>query len=473
VPRPFFDARATRGDEDEPRRRLLLVTYHFPPDSAVGGLRWERHAAFLALRRWDVDVISRDFDRLGASDDERLRCLSDNVTIYSAREYEPFVARAGRVAVDIKRRITPSRPRTQGTLVNTKELPWVSNSGIVRAHAALVHIAKQTQWANEAAVIGRALSAANRYDVVASSGPPHMAHEAARVVATRAGVPLIVDLRDPWAGWKRVPEDYASPLWFTHARRFERRAVRDARLVVMNTELASNDMAARYPWAAERIVTIRNGSDDEPVPTPPDDARFTIRFAGTIYLDRDPRLVFRAAAAVVRRLQLSPEAFRLEFMGEVGEFGGRSLLSIAAEEGLEGFVGVHGRRPRSDAQEFLAGATMLLSLPQYADLCVPAKIFEYTRFDAWVLILATRGSATARVFAGSDADVVDPGDVEGMTAVIASRYAEFRERGRPQAIGHDGRFERKRQAELLAQHLESISPDRRSVAARAARVGPG
>jgi hypothetical protein len=239
----------------------------------------------------------------------------------------------------------------------------------------------------------------------------------------------------------------------------------------MNTEPASDDMATRYPWAAERIVTIQNGSDDEPVPTVADDGQFKIRFAGTIYLDRDPRLVFRAAASVVRRLQLTPDVFRLEFMGEVGEFGGRSLLAIAAEEGLDGYVGVRGRRPRSEAMEFVGGATMLLSLPQDADLCVPAKIFEYTRFESWVLILATQGSATARVFAGSGADVVDPDDVDGIAATIAARYAEFRQHGRPQPVGHDGQFERKRQAELLARHLDSISPHRRGVATQPAGAG--
>ena len=120
--------------------------------------------------------------------------------------------------------------------------------------------------------------------------------------------------------------------------------------------------------------------------------------------------------------------------------------------------------------EFLGGATMLLSLPQYADLCVPAKIFEYTKFAAWVLILATPGSATARLFAESVADVVDPGDVERMAEVIASRYAEFRRDGRPRPVGSDGRFERRRQARLLAGHLDAIAPARPAVAVEEDRL---
>lgn len=470
MPQPYYDARASQEANCEERRRLLLVTYHFPPDPAVGGLRWERHAAGLAQRGWDVDVITRDFTTGVATDRARLQQLPGRLTIFSAREQEPLISRAGRFALDVKRRFTPSRGTTSGetssrdVLVNTAEMRWASTRGIVRAHAAMVHIAKQTQWARAAAAVGRALSAERRYDVVASSGPPHMAHEAARAVATSTNRPLVIDLRDPWGGWKRVPEDYASPVWFAHAKRYEARAVRDARLIVMNTDPARDDMISRYPWAADRIVTVRNGSDEESIPPAPDDGQFRIRFAGTIYLDRDPRLVFRAAAAVVRRLGLRPNEFRIEFMGDAGEFGGRSLASIATEEGLDGFVDAQGRRPRSEAMTFLAGAAMLLSLPQDADLCVPAKIFEYTKFRSWILILATEGSATAGVFEGSGADVVDPGDVDRMAEIIAARYVEFRQTGRPRPVGHDGRFDRSRQVDLLAQHLESIAPDPRRAA---------
>lgn len=436
----------------------------------MGGRRWERHAAYLASRGWDVDVIARDLAPQGITDAALLRALPENVIIYSVREYEPLIARAGRIAFDIKRRVTPKRSSATGPLVDTGALRWTSSRGISRAHAALVHIARETQWANEVIRLGRGLAASERYDIVASSGPPHMAHEAARAIAVGAGLPLVIDLRDPWGGWKRVPEDYASPLWFAHAKRYERRAALGARLIVMNTDLARDDMRARYPSVAGRIVTIRNGGDDDAIPVVPDDRRFRIRFAGTIYLDRDPRLVFRAAASVVRRLGLTPDDFQLEFMGEVNEFGGRSLLAIAAEEGLDGFVAVEGRRPRSEAMRFLAGGSMLLSLPQDADLCVPAKIFEYTKFNAWILILATAGSATAGVFAGSGADVVDPADIDRMAAVISARYADFRRGGRREPIGDDGRFDRKLQAELLAQHLDAISPVRGGPVQDEARV---
>src|SRR5207253_3182453 len=116
---------------------------------------------------------------------------------------------------------------------------------------------------------------------------------------------------------------------------------------------------------------------------------------GSICLDRDPRLLFRSAAAVVRRLRLTPTEFGIDFIGHVEEIGGRTVRQMAEEEGVAEFVDIGGPQAHDAAMHFLAGATMLVNLPQDSDLCVPAKIFEYVRFDAWLLVLASKGSATA------------------------------------------------------------------------------
>src|SRR6266571_3575747 len=43
----------TSGD-----RRLLVISYHFPPDGSVGGLRWAGIAKYLARLGWDVCVLT-------------------------------------------------------------------------------------------------------------------------------------------------------------------------------------------------------------------------------------------------------------------------------------------------------------------------------------------------------------------------------------------------------------------------------
>jgi hypothetical protein len=98
---------------------------------------------------------------------------------------------------------------------------------------------------------------------------------------------------------------------------------------------------------------------------------------------------------------------------------------------------------------------MLLSLPQDSHLAVPAKIYEYLRFNAWLLILAQTHSATAALLRETDADVVAPDDVDRIAAVIRQRYEQFARGERPSAVGADGRFDRKAQATLLLDRIAS------------------
>jgi hypothetical protein len=457
--RPYYDASGTAGHSGIPLRRLLLISYHFPPDTAVGGLRWQRLSRFIAERGWGLDVIARDLRKMKVRDDRRLAVLPPAVRVYAAAEGEPLSARVERLAIKALRRAVPRERSESPPSFGREELKSRAFDvrNLVRAHGAWISIASEKIWARSAVRIGNALARAHRYDAVLSSGPPHMAHDAARRIAMEAGIPLIIDFRDPWSGLERLPEDHASPLYFSLLRRYERAAVGKAALVIMNNDRARDDMRARYPAAADRIITVRNGADDDPVPAVERSRRFSIRFAGSICLDRDPRFVFRAASMAVRRLGLTPDDFRIELIGTVEEIGGRTVREIAEEEGVADFVDIGGQQPHDVATHFLAGATMLLNLPQDSDLCVPAKIFEYVRFDSWLLVLATPASATAETLRDTNADIVDPHDVEQMAAIIERRYQQHARGERPLAAGRDGRFDRQHQARILLDHLEAIT----------------
>src|SRR5689334_12023454 len=44
-----------RGRES---RRLLVLSYHFPPDGAMGGQRWAALTKYLARAGWEVHVVT-------------------------------------------------------------------------------------------------------------------------------------------------------------------------------------------------------------------------------------------------------------------------------------------------------------------------------------------------------------------------------------------------------------------------------
>jgi glycosyltransferase involved in cell wall biosynthesis len=285
-----------------------------------------------------------------------------------------------------------------------------------------------------------------------------MTHEAGRILSKRHGIPFVMDMRDPWSLNERVTERWASPLWLRGTARHEREMVSQASLVVANTDPARDALARVYPDASARIITVMNGSDDDPLPPQRRGGRFTIGYAGTIYDYGDPRSLFRAAARVIRDLDLTPDDFGMDFIGSFGDDGEQSLRETARAEGVEDFVSVGPSRTHEGAMEFLAQATMLVTFPGWNSVAIPGQVFECVRFDAWLLALSDAGSATDRLLRGTDADVVPRDDIDGVARVIEKRYQAHLRGEEAVHIARDERFSRRLQARILLDALARLAP---------------
>jgi hypothetical protein len=451
------------------RGRLLLLSYHFPPARTAGALRWQKMARYAAERGWQLDVLALSPADSTCFDPTGLDELPRGTRVFGVRQPTPAITRAATAAWKLYRSArswrvagaSPAKTRAAAASrpdsLSRNEIRWRLHSlrDGVRALLAWVDYAQNGAWARDAARLGQRLFREKAYDAVISCGPPHMAHEAGRLFSRRTGALFVMDLRDPWSLWQRLPESYASPVWLTLARYYERRAVRTASLVCVNTEPVRVAMQEMYPEYRERIITVMNGYDEERPTVSHALSGFKLAYAGTVYIDRDPRPLFRAAARVVAEFGLSPAEFRIEFMGDAAAYRGQSLGMIAEEAGIRDFVKVHPPAPRQEALEFLADATMLLSLPQDSDMAIPSKIFEYMQFDAWILALARPGSATELALRHTEANVVAPDDEDSLAGILRSRFLEHRRGVRPEPLSHHERFSRATQARVLFDALDA------------------
>lgn len=461
---PFFQ---TEPNPDA-TRRLLLFFFYFAPSAEVGALRWLSLTRFGAARGWSTDVVTLHPDFMGTLDPARLSQLPPGVRLFGFSGDNPAWYRTMLTAWRMLGRGS-DRPQQAQTLAGhldrstiTEPLRSTAGLGWQRAFRSRVHFALSDMLTRRAAVLGSALARRDRYDVVVSSGPPHSAHESARRVASHARLPFVMDMRDPWSDESAIPEEFASDVWRRETQTRERDCVSSAHMVVVTSKAHEDLQVGKYPALRGRIATVMNGADSDPLPAPAVGEKFVIAFTGMIYLGRNPRPLFRAAARVAQATGASPNDFSVEFMGD-DSCDGVPLTSIAAEEGLGAYFHSHGFRPRREALELLARASLLVSLPLRTEMTLPAKLFEYTRFDAWLLALADSKSATARLLEGTDADVVAAGDTDAIEKVIAERYAEFRAGVRPVALNRDGRFDRTTQSARLFGVLEELTaaPTRR------------
>lgn len=462
------------GPVPEDARRLLLISFHFPPGATAGALRWQKMARHAASRGWLLDVISVHPEDLSRPDRARLADLPPGTRIFGVHKRLPRFDRLGKRIWDVyksaRAALLPNRERgtepadhSGGGDASRESLPpdeitfsITSRADLRRAFHAWLDFVREGVWADDAARVGFRLAGVVDYDAVLTSGPPHMTHVGGTKVSRRAGLPLAVDLRDPWSVVRRRPEPTASPVWFRLAGRHEKSVVRAADLVIANTDAVRRSLEELYPQSRARFITVTNGAD-EPIDGVSSDT-FFITYAGAIYLDRDPRPLLAAAASLIRRNGLSPDELRVELVGHVDDYNGVATRTIARAEGIEDYVDIHPPEPHASLLDRLSRSSVLVSLPQDSPWAIPSKIFEYMQFRAWLLVFADPDTPTWDLLADSGVDLVRPGDVEGVAEILERRFRQHRGGDEPRRIAEEEeRFGRRYQADLLLDAIASLS----------------
>jgi hypothetical protein len=424
---------------------------------------------------WEVDVVTRAPGALDAKSLLRLQTLPAGCRVYGAQEPPTLLERMEQFMGAVRRKLkgspvhaaepssaVPAAQEVQSTAGRTLRKEEVLALGfsvrqILRAYFAWREFVIQRPWCRNATRIGGELARQTSYDALITCGPPHLIHAAAVDLSRKTGLPLILDLRDPWSLQEILPNIRASRLWYRLAGHYEARAVRAAAVVALNTEPCCAAMRSRYPDRAERMLTVTNGYDEREVMPPSQrDGRFVITYAGSLYFVYEhPRPFFQGVGALVRELGLTPAQLGLEFVGHSGNYEGESMEAIAASAGLAGFFHCSPHQPRRDILPRLAQATVLVSLAQLNDFAIPSKIFDYLRFDAWLLAIAKPGTATDILLRGTDADLVPTNDPALIHAALRRRYLDFRQGIRPAALAPQTRSSRSEQASLFFEAVQA------------------
>lgn len=402
----------TGMNSNSPIRRLLVITYHFPPDGTIGGQRWAGLSKYLARLGWEVHVITAavpnpgdTIPRVHRHVQHRRRTFSD---VYDA------AARRFRQPLDTKRQATRSAngsrsPRSQIL------------SGLRRIAAGLMHLPDGARgWIGRAAGTARGLLRARDFDVVISCGPPHSAHFAALLATRGRDTAFWVDMRDPWSVTHHInlPVDrlVLAERWFL--RRLERLVFpRAARIIVNTREFAS---ALRKTDPDLDVICFPNGIDMEQLPARDSSAveRGSIACVGTLYAGRNLSMVLAALSALLRDRPDAALLIKLNVAGSMESPHRENLEEEILAAGLTSIVKIHGLIPRTQALELLSRSHLALVLAQDQPMCVPAKLYECVGLGVPTLVIAEDHGAAAVEALRVGAMSLGEDDIDGMRSLL-------------------------------------------------------
>jgi hypothetical protein len=395
-------------------RRLLVITYHFPPDGAIGGQRWAGLSKYLARLGWEVHVITaaaagqlEPIPGVHRHYCRRRRTLND---VYKAAA-DRFRQRSN--GDQQVRRESRGRPRSLSPM-----RPVAALRRILGASMSLPDDGRG--WVGAAASAARALLREQKFDLVITSGPPHSTHFAGLAATFGLDTQFWMDMRDPWAVTSKLGAD---PDWFVRAERFllrrlERLVFPRARKVIVNTPQFA--LALRDAEPDLDVECLPNGVDLEHVP-PRDTStveRGSIAYVGTLYFGRNLTSVCAAMRRLINEKPEAAAALRLNVAGPMDSPHRRQFEDDIAGADLTSAVSIHGLLPRAQALELLSRSSLALVLAQDQPMQVPAKLYESVALGVPTLVIAEEMSAAACEARRIGAMTLDGADVEGLRSLL-------------------------------------------------------
>jgi glycosyltransferase involved in cell wall biosynthesis len=424
-------------------RRVLLISFDFPPRGATGVLRITKFARYLPDFGWQPVVFTAAGDSV-VRDEALLGELPSDLEVIRVADPLTRLRRGGGTQQPFSQVSAAARPR--------KPAAW--------RHGArrLLVPDPQITW------LPRAVQAASarlrRGDVAAvlSTSPPHSMQLAGLWLKRRfPQVPWVMDMRDLWSDGGAITD----PLVYKLNRACERACLQAADRVVVVTHVMRKHMQREFAVPDERIVTITNGFDrNDIVPAEPArNAALRIVYVGTITTTRTPSA--HGLLAAMQRLAAGSVGAETVVLHAYGLFD-PAVHAWAEPLAARGMVQLHPFVPHAEAIAATAAADALLVVVSddlEGRIAMPNKLYEYVAVGKPLLALTPPGEVT-RLIRELDAGIaVAPTDVDGIEAALCQLIAQHRAGTLPGFALNDARvqrFERRTLTQQLATLLDEV-----------------
>ena len=347
-------------------RRVLIITYYWPPSGGSGVQRWLKMAKYLPQFGWEPVVYTPKNPELMARDEGLLKEVSPNLTLWKRPITEPYALYkifTGRKGQTIK----------PGFISNNTP-PWKERLSLfIRSNFFFPD--PHCLWRRPSVrYLTKRLKEAP-VDWIITTGPPHSMHLIGKDLHRKTGTPWLADFRDPWTGIYYFKHLKMLPLTIKRHKRAERAVVGKADIVTV----VSPQMKREFlPLNPKKIEVIPNGYDPTDFEVEPKriDGKFTICHTGLFTRNANPNQLWMALAEIVAEHSAFAQALHIRLVGQTDD----AIRHSIEEVGLLPYCAFVPYVSHLEAVAYQKGANLLLLTlkkePESKGI-ITGKLFEY------------------------------------------------------------------------------------------------
>ncbi len=397
-------------------KKILIITYYWPPSGGAGVQRWLKFSKYLPLfdRQPFILTVDPGFAEYPAYDHSLISEINPDVRVYTTRATNYFNIFPGKK--------TGNREKLRISTNNKSLKNRVAR--FIRGNLFIPDPRKG--WNRFALKKAVKLIEEEGINLIITSGPPHSSHLIGLSLKRKfSNIKWIADFRDPWTDIYYYNDFYASSLAKKKDKKYEYSVLDKADKILTVGYGMKELLELKLKSETDKIFVLPNGFDEEDFSISDDSKRFdtfTICYTGSIS-DRYPFESFLKAVSEITSSN-SRQKFTLRFVGQLSE-GAKNQIRNYKLLSISEFVEYSSHK--ETIGHIISSDMLLLLIPdhKYNDVIVTGKIFEYLRSGNTILGIGPVTGDAAKVLNETGAGkMFEPENTDGITDYLRNKLGK-------------------------------------------------
>ena len=431
-------------------KRVLIITYYWPPSGGAGVQRWAKFVKYLPHFGWEPVVLTVDpeYATYPQLDESLLQDIPPGIRIFRTRAFGVY---------SLYKKVSSNKEVPYGGFANTTKLNLKERIlRFIRGNFFLPD--PRRGWNPYALKEARRIIREMGITHVITTSPPHSTQLIGLKLKKDFQLKWIADLRDPWTDIYYYKDLYPTSLATCFNKRWEKQVLQSADLIFTVSDSLKELFGTKTGIDAGKIKIIHNGYDPDDftnIPGETNTARFIISYVGTISHSYNITGFLKAWQSLPDNIRNS---ILLRFIGRVPAEVREILQCAIPDHQLE----IMGYLPHHEAISHMgASSALLLVIPEAENNrgIVTGKLFEYLAVKKPVLLLGPPDGDAAQIIRRTERGIVcDPADTANISSALEELFDDARrEVSHYSGNSKAGSFSRKALAGKVSEVLNGLN----------------
>ncbi|MEM7370829.1 MAG: glycosyl transferase family 1 [Bacteroidota bacterium] len=431
------------------RKKVLLITYYWPPSGGAGVQRVLKLGKYLRDFGWDPIIYTAADAAYPIIDHSLEADVPSDITVLKGPIWEPY---------EVYKRFTGKKKGEKvysGFLAEDKKPSLTERLSVWIRGNFFIPDARR-YWIKPSVKYLTDYLDQHPVDAILSSGPPHTVHMIAKGLKQNTGLPWIADFRDPWTNIDFYDQLKLTKWADRRHHKMEASVIQEADSLVTVSWVWEKEF---QELGAGTTKVITNGFDEEDFSdtAPPLSEKFICSHIGYLNRDRNSADLWEAFGELCREIPTFRDHLALRFVGKTDHITFQQLEA----QGLTDLVEKIAYVPHNEVLRYTRSSQLLLLLVNNVPNVmghIPGKTYEYIGSRRPILAIGPEDADFARVLSETKSGVICGfGEKEKMKRALLKMYQRYKKGKLNNEEADISRYTRRNATAQMAELLTDIT----------------